>query len=192
MRGRNDDKRITVEAGGPGFSPFGVSLRQAGRESMILTEFVRYEGEMLELDWHLVKLNDRDASVFFDEKKSRWMQKPASAETSQVLKQKLAMMLDYYAAYYFFIKDRSSYFIPGRVVLPFQFYQHAVGLMPLKRCQDFRNLFYDSLQAAEAHGYLEDGMRNLAGKFPKSDEDSYVHEYALYMKLLAKEIEESL
>lgn len=141
MRGRNDDKRITVEAGGPGFSPFGVSLRQAGRESMILTEFVRYEGEMLELDWHLVKLNDRDASVFFDEKKNRWMQKPASAETSAALKQKLVMMLDYYAAYYLFIKDRSSYFIPGRVVLPFQFYQHAVGLKPLKRCQDFRNLF---------------------------------------------------
>lgn len=184
----NDDKRFVIEEGGDGFSPFRATLTQAGKESMILTEFVRYEGESLELDWHLVKMKEKEAAVFFDEDKNKWKQRPALPETEKALKEKLASMLDYYAAYYLYIRERSSYFIPGRVLLPFQFYQHAVGLRPLKNCPSFQQLFFDSAQAARAHSFLENGMRSLAGQFPKSEENSYVHEYALYMKLLAKEM----
>lgn len=184
----NTDKHLLVDGGGKGFAPFRATLSQLSKESMILTERVKYEGELLVLDWHLVRLDAKTAAVLFDDANNKWRMKSADAETSSALKERLISVLNFYAAYFLLLKEKASYFIPGRIVLPFQFYQHAVGLRPLKRCPEFRQLFYDSLQAVEAHGYLENGMQNLSGKFPHSDEDNYVHEYAMYMKLLAEEM----
>lgn len=96
-------------------------------------------------------------------------------------------MLDYYSTYYFLVDRESSYFIPSRVMLPFRFYQHAIGLRPLTEKSSFMKLFYDSAQAAKAHLSLDIAMGKLRGRFP-SDGESFIHEYASYMKLMAEEI----
>ncbi len=182
-----DDLLLRVENGGEGYSPFTAEFYQYKNEVMELVETIRYNGESIQLKWKLKKLKGKEASQLFDDKPNAWRKRPATPETDEQLKDRLADMLDYYSRYYFLVDRESSYFIPSRVMLPFKFYQHAIGLRPLTEKSNFMKLFYDSTQAAKAHLSLDIAMGKLRGRFP-SDGESFIHEYASYMKLMAGEI----
>lgn len=182
-----DDLLLQVENGGEGYAPFTAEFFQYENDIMELVETIRYKGESIELKWRLKRLKGKEASRLFDDKSNVWRKRPLTPETDEQLKERMADMLDYYSTYYFLVDRESSYFIPSRVMLPFRFYQHAIGLRPLTEKSSFMKLFYDSAQAAKAHLSLDIAMGKLRGRFP-SDGESFIHEYASYMKLMAEEI----
>ncbi len=182
-----DDLLLRVENGGEGYSPFTAEFFQYKNDIMELVERIRYKGESIQLKWKLKKLKGNESSQLFGDKPNAWRKRPVTAETDEQIKESLADMLDYYSRYYFLVDRESSYFIPSRVMLPFRFYQHAIGLRPLAAKSNFTKLFYDSTQAAKAHLSLDIAMGKLRGRFP-SDGESFIHEYASYMKLMAEEI----
>jgi len=98
----------------------------------------------------------------------------------------LAMMLNYYADYDELVGKEVSYFIPGRVILPLKFYQHAMGVLPYDSTNDFTQLFYNAEQAQQAYGYLKKKVYELGNRFP--DGEDYMDEYIRFMRLVAKEI----
>lgn len=182
-----DDLLLRVENGGEGYSPFTTEFYQYKNDIMELVETIRYKGESIQLKWKLKKLKGKEASLLFDDKPNAWRKRPVTRETDEQIKERLTGMLDYYSTYYFLVDKESSYFIPSRVMLPFKFYQHAIGLRPLTAKNNFMQLFYDSTQAARAHLSLDIAMGKLKGRFPSGGE-SFIHEYASYMKLMAEEI----
>lgn len=183
--GISPDKMVFVEKGGPGFNSFSTRFTAFENDTLQLTEMVQAEGEKIKLVWHLKKISSDNEELFSD-KRNEWRKKPAQAESEEQIKQRLSGMLHYYADYYELVADESTYFVPARVIIPFKFYQHSMGLRPLDPESYFAHRFFDTQQAEQAHRYLETLMEQLLNDFPSRD--TYTKEYAAFMKSMAYEI----
>lgn len=80
----------------------------------------------------------------------------------------------------------SSYFIGKRVILPFEYYQHSIGLSDFDSTSRFANSFYNSQEAEKAYECLQDLVSILSNDFPSKK--NYVVEYADHMAAMAEKV----
>ena len=109
-------------------------------------------------------------------------------ETEDQLRKRVKAMLRYYSLYYAIVSKESTYFSQSRVFLPFQYYQHSMGLRPFNEKSNFSSFFYTTQQAEQAHAILAGAMKKIRHKSFPSGED-FVIEYAMFMDKLAEQVE---
>lgn len=183
-----DGNRFLVENAGKGFGQFKGTFDGVQHDTMRITEYVRIDNERIRLVWHLKRIRKEEEAVFFGEQENGWRKRPVAPESAEQLKAKLKTMLNYYAAYYEMVASESIYFLSVRVPLPFKYYQHSMEMAPSIPRSGFPSFFYDMDQAQQAYGMLSAAVETLLQRdFPSAD-NSYVREYAQFMRLLAKEI----
>jgi hypothetical protein len=186
--GMSADDVVFIENGGQGFDNFNAKFTSYEDDLLELTEFVEAQGEKIELVWNLKKVNGKFSSKLFDDAKNRWRIRPAQPETEAQIKQRLSEMLNYYSDYYSLVTKESSFFVTTRVILPFKFYQHGMGITPFDEQSYFVRLFFDKVQAEQAWKYLELMISALRHDFPRGDD--YLQEYAAFMQTMADKIKD--
>ncbi|MBL7745338.1 MAG: hypothetical protein JNN00_17830 [Chitinophagaceae bacterium] len=184
--GLTAEKVVFIEKGGKGFENFSAKFTAYEKGILKMTEYVPAEGEKIKLIWHLKKIKDRDAEKLFSDESNSWRKYPGKTETEREIKLRLSRMLSFYADYYSLVTKESSFFVPTRVILPFRFYQHAIGMKDFDTASAFSKLFYDKQQAEDAHRYLSVSIRKLRNDFPSME--NYVEEYAAFMKKMSADI----
>jgi hypothetical protein len=177
------DNNIYIIEGGKGFNNFKTEFFDYKDDILRTVEYVNKEGNSIKLVWHLKKIN---GSSLFKDNKNAWRKKPQEPETDEQIKKRLSDMLGFYADYYRLLSKESSYFIPARVIIPFNFYQHAMGLKEFDGESAFARLFNNQEQAQKAYYYLNVAMTRLTDQYPKGG--SFVDEYANYMEMLSNEV----
>lgn len=178
-------KDIYIDGAGEGFTDFKTEFFDYKDNTLRTVEYMRKDGESFKLVWHMKKT---DGTSLFRESNNSWRKKPAKPETEEEMKTRLAEILKYYSDYYKLVSKESSYFIPSRIVLPLQFYQHAMGLKEFDYQSPFGQLFYDSTQAVQAYQYLDHTFDKLNDEFPSRE--NFVDEYAVFMEMMSKAIKE--
>jgi hypothetical protein len=184
--GTKDEMYVRVTDGGRGFDDFRTTFDGFDDGILKLTEIVNSGGEKLKFVWHLMKIDKGDPNKLFDPEFNKWRTKPARPESDEELKKRLVQMLDFYSIYFKLIADNSSYFIPGRIILPFKFYQHGIGMKFFDEQSAFASLFYSKEQAKKAHLFLDLTIGNV--KFDTQNLKSYTEEYSLMLKKIAREV----
>lgn len=187
--GTKENENVLVYDGGRGFDNFKSTFTGLKDDILQLTEIVNSGGEKIKLIWHLKKIEDGYATQLFTPAMNEWRRKPLKPESDDELKKRLVQVLEYYSIYFQLIADESSYFIPGRVILPVNFYQHGIGLKKFDMESKFTSLFYSSEQAEMAY-YILKGAFNRAKFDTPKELKSYSAEYALMLKELARKIAE--
>lgn len=183
--GITTDKKLFIQKGGRGFEAFSASIAHFEKNKLLLTESVDAGDEKIRLTWHLKKLTKAESRLMSEERNA-WRVRPSGPESEKEIRTRLSQMLLFYADYYELVTAEASFFIPSRVVLPFKFYQHAMGVTPFNQTSFFAGLFYDDGQAAQAHRLLSTTLENLSGEFPKKDD--YVKEYAAFMRMMGERL----
>jgi hypothetical protein len=187
MKGRwnvSTEKVIHIERGGAGFENYSVKFTDYKEGRLQLTGFIQAEGESIKLIWVLKKVTGSAASELFSPKNNEWRRRPVQPETTVQIKKRLADMLNYYSSYDNLVAKESTFFIPSRVIIPFRFYQHAMGMKDLSTESSFSKLFFNNEQAEQAYGYLSEAVTLLKSDFP-SISGSYLKEYAAFMEKMA-------
>jgi hypothetical protein len=182
-----EDTILYIRSGGEGFENFNAALLSLDEEKMELAETLQQGGERLKIVWHVKKVEaDAFAAELFTEEANRWRHRPFKEETEEALRERLSAMLHYYAVYFRLVSEEASYFMTGRVPLPFEFYQHAMGLKPVNENGRFAKLFFNHDQLKKAHRILEQALHKLRNDFPSGKD--FVIEYSLFMGQLAKAV----
>lgn len=174
------DRKLYLAKGGNGFDDLKAGFLKYEKNILQVVEYMQTGGESIQLVWHLEKVKD---PFLFKPENNAWRKKPGQPEPDKQLKERLSAMLIYYSAYFKLVSAKASYFIPGRVILPFSFYQHAMGVKSFNPESDFAGLFFNAEQSEKAYGYLEKTMHRLQDQFPLRD--NYVEEYSLFMEKMA-------
>lgn len=185
--GTKENENVLVYDGGRGFDNFKSAFAGLKDDVLQLTEIVNSGGEKIKLIWHLKKIEDGYAAQLFTPVMNEWRRRPIKPESDDELKKRLVQVLEYYSIYFQLIADESSYFIPGRVILPVNFYQHGIGLKKFDTESKFTSLFYSPEQAEMAYYFLK-GAYNCAKFDTPKGLKSYSAEYALMLKELAGKI----
>ncbi len=175
---------IQVFGGGEGFDRFQVKFSGYSKDILKLTETVDTRGQQLTLTWHLLRIDKGKEKSLFDETKNKWRIKATREESEQQIRERLIQMLNYYAVYFDLIADRSTYFMPSRILLPLKFYQHGIGLRSFDPESKFAHLFFSTEQAKFASYVLEGAMDKA--KFDFKDNSSFSREYARMLEEMAK------
>jgi hypothetical protein len=179
---------IMVDKGGKGFENYSAEVKGYKGETLLLSEIVHANGENLQLIWKLKKISGDASDDLFSKKTNQWRQRPQQPESEKQMKHRLADMLQYYSDYYKLVAKEARYFIPKRVFLPLNFYQHGIGLRSFDEESIFVTLFYNEEQAKQAHQYLGETIQKLKGTYP-SDQGSFVVEYSMFLAEMADAME---
>jgi hypothetical protein len=178
---------ILIDKGGLGFDGFRGDLIDSGTDTLKIAQDLKLEDQTVRVVWYLRKLNDADSKTLLGEKENWWRQKPSAEESDTAVKARLKDMLEYYSAYFTLVSRESSYFAQHRVMIPFSYYQHQMGLKAFRSVSPFANVFYNESNARKAYGMIETAMKKLSNEAFPSDKD-FVIEYAKYIKRLSEEI----
>ncbi len=179
------DKKLIVKSALPGFELYIASLQSYKANKLRLLTTIAGNNDSLPIFWVLKKIESDDpANELFAEKINRWRKHPANAENETELKARLKQMLEWSALYFETVANEAIYFSPGRVVLPFNYYAHAVFIKPLKNAPDFAAAFYNETNAMQALQLLNAARTKLHGKYPQHK--SYVKEYARHFRDIAE------
>jgi hypothetical protein len=181
------DNVVFIEKGGKGFDNFSANYTGFKSGVLELTEFVEAEGEKIELTWNLKKITSGPGAELFDEENNEWRKTPNQPETKKQITARLSVMLQYYADYYKLVTKEATFFIPSRIILPFRFYQHAMGMKPFDEKSFFVKLFFNKEQAEQAWQYLKRMMSKIKN-FPSNK--TYVAEYIEFMEQMADGIKD--
>jgi len=181
------DNVVFIEKGGKGFEYFSANFTNYKSNLLQLTEIVEAGGEKIELTWNLKKVTSGSAAKLFDEENNEWRKRPDQPETKKQITVRLSFMLQYYADYYKLVTKEASFFIPSRIILPFKFYQHAIGMKPFDEKSFFVKLFFNEEQAQQAWQYLK-RMISKIKTFPTKK--TYVAEYIEFMEQMAEGIKD--
>lgn len=182
-----DDYRLEVAGGGRGFDLFRAEFVDYKKGIIQLAEYVHVNNESIKLVWNLKRLNGGPAATLLTTERNAWRIKPSHSENDDIIKKRLASILDYYSDYFALVTKESSYFVSGRIILPFKFYQHGMGLKSFDGNSFFAHLFFDEADAQTAYQYLQKALYDLQNDFPSGK--NFVDEYAKFMKLMAEELE---
>jgi hypothetical protein len=177
------EQDLFIGNGGDGFQDFKSKFLDFTDNKLRVTEYINTRNEKIKLVWHMKKIFSPE---LVKPEYNTWRKKATAKQSEKELRQRLSTILQYYASYYKLVADESIFFIGGRVVLPFNYYQHGMGILPYNPQSEFAKLFYDNEQAEEAYGYLNNTMDNLKGEYPSGK--NYVDEYSMLMGRLAKAI----
>jgi hypothetical protein len=184
--GTKDEMYVRVTDGGRGFDDFRTTFDGFEDGILKLREIVNSGGEKLKFVWHLMKIDKGDPVKLFDPEFNKWRIKPTKPESDEEINNRLVQMLDFYSIYFKLIADNSSYFIPGRIILPFKFYQHGIGMKFFDEQSVFASLFYSKEQAKTAHMLLDITIGDV--EFDKQNLKSYTEEYSLMLKKIGEEL----
>ncbi len=178
------DKKLVIKSAQPGFGLYIASLQSYKENKLRLLTTIAANKDSLPIFWVLKKINsDHPAHELFTEKWNRWRQHPAGPEAEVALKERLKQILEWSALYFETVADEAIYFSRSRVVLPFNYYAHGVGLKSLENAPAFAAVFYNEANAIQAMQLLKTARLRIHGKFPQSK--NYVKEYAQHFKDLA-------
>ncbi len=155
---------------------------------MRVVETITISGQPIKLTWHLKRIADKKRSALFDDDVNEWRKKNGTT-TDEQLRKKVKAMLEYYSLYYEMVSIESIYFSQSKVLLPFSYYQHAMGLKPFKEESEFSRLFYNVLQAEKGYQILSAAFDKLKNEPFPSGKD-FVIEYSKFMKRMAEVISE--
>lgn len=175
---------VQVFGGGNGFERFQTTFAGYEKDILKLTEMAEVRGQKLKLVWHLLRIDKGKETALFDEAKNKWRIRAVKEETEDEIRERVKQMLSYYSVYFDLIADRSTYFMPSRVILPIKFYQHGIGLKTFDPESKFANLFYNTEQAKFANYVLEGAMDKA--KFDFKDNSSFSREYARMLEEMGK------
>ena len=187
--GRWDAKQsaaFTIQEGGEGFENFKTNIITYDDDMLQLSETVNHNTEQFRLIWHLKKIDKKLSKKLFSPEANVWRIKPKKPETNEEIKKRLATILLYYADYYNWVAEESSFFIGRRILLPFEYFQNAIGTKDFDPESDFAGLFYDQAAAVKAYEYLQDVVSVLRNDFERNK--NYVKGYATHMRTMAGRI----
>jgi hypothetical protein len=182
--GTKDEMYVRVTDGGRGFDDFRTTFDGFDNGILKLTEIVNSGGEKLKFVWHLMKIDKGDPTKLFEPAYNKWRIKPTKPESDEEIKNRLVQMLNFYSIYFKLIADNSSYFIPGRIILPFKFYQHGIGMKFFDEQSVFASLFYSKEQAKAAHLLLDITIGDV--EFGTQNLKSYTEEYSIMLKKIGE------
>jgi hypothetical protein len=177
---------LYVINGGRGFDKFKTTFTAFDKGVLQLTEYVLWKDEKLRLVWQFVKVKNELSDNLFSDAANWWRHKPLTSESPVEIKKRLAAMLRYYSAYFKLVDKESTYFIGKRVVLPFEYYQHSIGLSDFDSTSRYAGCFYNSREAEKAYEYLQDLISILSNDFPSKK--NYVEEYAAHMDAMEEKV----
>jgi hypothetical protein len=181
-----ESRELFMNRAGIGLELFSGSFVGIRNDTMRVIEIIEAKGEQIKLTWHLKRIDDKKTGTLFT-KEENWWRKNDSVENAAALKKKVKAILNYYALYYEMVSKESAYFIQSRVLLPFNYYQHGMGLKPFNDHSAFSGFFYNTQQAGQAHDLLSAAMGKIKEKdFPSGK--NFVIEYSLYLSRLADAI----
>ncbi|GAA4728872.1 hypothetical protein [Flavisolibacter ginsenosidimutans] len=179
----SQDSLLKIREAGKGFNPFNTALTNLKDSELLLTQYLPLQNEKIKVVWHLKRLEeDSLVAKLFSSEANAWRKIPLSLQSIIAIKKRLAAMLNYYADYFDLVGKSSAYFAPGRVPLPFRYYQHGMGLkteMPVA----FVNLFYNEAEAATAYNLLAQALNLYKDDF--SWGENLVQEYSAFFRKLA-------
>jgi hypothetical protein len=177
---------IYVINGGRGFDKFKTTFTAFDKGVLQLTEYIAWKDEKLRLVWQFVKVKNELSDNLFSDAANWWRHKPLKSESPVEIKKRLAAMLNYYSVYFKLVDKESTYFIGKRIILPFEYYQHSMGLSDFDPNSHYANSFYNSQEAEKAYEYLQDLVSVLKNDFPSKK--NYVEEYAAQMAAMAEKV----
>lgn len=185
-----EDKKLVVRDGGRGFVNFKTSYISNEKGEMILSENLLIDGEDILLEWHLKRISGGKYARLFEPGENTWRRAPANPETNEQMRNRLSVMLSYYADYFRLISDESSYFVPSRVMLPVRFYQHAIGMNAFDTGHRFVSMFHSVEDAEKAYDLLKEVINSAKFDLPEDEKtkSSFSYEYALMLDILAKDM----
>jgi len=174
------DDQLQIREGGKGFNPFNTTIEGLENDTLRLLQTLLLENEKIKVIWHLKKVEgDTLAQKLVSPGANEWRKKPLRSETESEIRRRLAGLLNYYSTYLKLVSQESSYFLKSRVHLPFQYYQHALG-MKEQMPAGFINLFYDENDAQKGYAILSQTVSRLSKEFKWAE--NFVIEYALFFK----------
>ncbi|MBE2230793.1 MAG: hypothetical protein IAE96_09125 [Chitinophagaceae bacterium] len=184
-----ENDRLQVTNGGRGFEPFKARFDGYDEDGNLkLAEQAEVRGEKIPLIWYLKKIEGGEALSLFEREHNKWRYKAEKEETESAIRDRLVQMLRYYAVYFRYLSKESSYFIPGRIILPLNFYRHGIGLKNFNPESLFNALFFNEQQAEIAH-YMLKGAISMAKFRLDTKGDSFTAEYAEMLDELALRLE---
>lgn len=176
-----ESKSIFIRNAGLGLDFFKGMLMDIRNDTMRIVENVDLNGEMVNLTWHLKRVDDEYQDLFRPELNA-WRKQEVS--DTAALRMRLQSMLKFYSGYYKLVSKESSYFLGSRVFLPFTYYQHAIGLRPFDAESNFARVFSSEQEARRAYDLLSRAVeKQKARRFPSGKD--FVIEYAEYLERLA-------
>jgi hypothetical protein len=177
---------LVIEKAGAGFNYFNGEIVKIENGIMQVVQHLRLGNENIQLTWHLKKINETSAYFkLFDSSNNWWRHPPAAPENIKGLQKRTAAMCAYYADYFAMIEGAVDYFAPRRILMPLNFYQHAIGVKRYDSAHAFTRFYYNSSNAQQANSLLEDGIRGLG---PVERGENYVVEYAGILRQLSANI----
>lgn len=186
--GITEEKQVVVGNGGKGFKNFRAEFMREGDEA-ILREKVETSDGILYIKWHLSRLNGGASAELTNPEKNAWRKRPAGPETEAAMRKRMAAALHYYSVYFALVGDAANFFLPYRVMLPFRFYQHAIGMRDQDPKHRFYSLFYSEEDAAKGYAMLKTLINDSDLNYPDVESDSYSKEYAMMLEELSKELQ---
>lgn len=155
---------------------------------MVVGHPVKAKGELLRVNWYYARLDEKDA-VLLDMDQNTWRQPlPADASEKQVA-DKIVKILRYYGHYFHIIGREANYFYAERMIVPFKYYQHGVGLQNFSMESRFARQFADSVQATKAWDIIRKGFYRISDVPYPAVKNNYTEGYALFIESLANDID---
>ncbi|TAH05736.1 MAG: hypothetical protein EAZ16_01515 [Sphingobacteriales bacterium] len=177
---------LVIEKAGAGFNYFNGEIVKIEKGIMQVVQQLRLGNENIQLTWHIKKINETSAYFkLFDSSTNWWRHAPAAPENLKDLQKRTSAMCAYYADYFAMIEGAADYFAPRRILMPLNFYQHAIGVKRYDSAHAFTRFYYNSSNAQQANNLLEDGIRGLG---PVERGENYVVEYAGILRQLSANI----
>lgn len=178
-----DTGNLEISGGGKGLEPFKGAIVGVVNDTILIEEMVSINNETIKLIWHLKKIGAaNEGASLFKEQNNIWRQRPSKKETDREIKERLVAMLKYYSLYFKIVSKESIYFSPARVLLPFTYYQHGVGLT--KYNNDFAECFFDPADADKGYQVIKEAFEIAkGGEYPSGN--NYVIEYSDYFLQVA-------
>lgn len=182
-----ENNNLFIRSGGKGLDFFAGNLTGIHHDTMQIVETIALGDQKIKLTWFLKRITDKKSLALFDVDKNWWRKKPGM-ETDAQLRKRVKAMLQYYSLYYEIVSKESAYFSQSRVFLPFNYYQHSMGLKSFSDKSNFNSFFYTTQQAEQGHAVLSAAMDKIQHKSFPSGKD-FVIEYAMFMDKLAGQID---
>ncbi|MDB5196508.1 MAG: hypothetical protein JWP88_879 [Flaviaesturariibacter sp.] len=180
------DTLLRITKGGKGFHPLTTVIRSLYDTELQLIHYLTMERSRIKVIWHLKKIeDDQPEALLFDPAANNWRKVPTASESIPLMKARLSAMLHYYGTYFLLVGKEASYFQPAQIPLPFNYYQHAVGLNSFIKTA-FRELFYDVTDANTAYELLQTVFSTLRGQY--ETDKNFTTEYGLFLNKMAEKM----
>ena len=175
-----NENELALREGGKGFDPLATTIQNLENDTLQLVHHLSLDNEKIKVVWHLKNVEkDTIAQKLVSPQMNLWRKKPARLESDAEIRDRLVGLLSFYSEYLKLVSEESSYFLKARVPLPFNYYQHAIGMRE-QISPAFVSLFYDEKDAQKGYEILSQTIARFANEFEWGD--NFVVEYAAFFR----------